>query len=165
MDCFTPVLLIPVGAVLYLAVNYAVFGDPFQFLIFQREHWNQEFSFFFDNMRTLASNALYFDTQTASARFIPELIFVVLFVGLMIFGAVRRFRLSMFAYLGAYFLLTVSASWLLSFERYTFGAMPVFPLLACADGKSRVWAALIKLICVFGLMYLMIAYVNGKHVY
>ena len=34
------VILIPLGTVVYLLINYAVFGDALHFLVAQREHWS-----------------------------------------------------------------------------------------------------------------------------
>lgn len=160
-----PVLLIPTGTGLFLLVNYIVSGNFFQFLIYQRVHWSQKFTFFFDNMRDLALNSLRYDRDVSATMFIPELICIVLFICLMFYGAATGFRVSMLAYLGVYFLLSVSAYWMLSFPRYVFGAVPVFPLLASLGRRNRAADTIVSLVCIAGLIYLTVAYVNGFNVF
>ncbi|MDR3120202.1 MAG: hypothetical protein LBU58_02535 [Clostridiales bacterium] len=160
-----PILLIPAGTGLFLVVNKVVSGSFFQFLTYQREHWNQSFRLFPENMRSLAANVLAFDPQTSASMFLPQLICIILFLGLMVFGILARFRLSMLVYLGVYFLLTISASWMLSFPRYLFGAAPVFCLMGALGRRGRLADALQTLVCLSGLMYLTFAYVCGYHVY
>lgn len=40
-------LLVPLGFAAYCYINWRVSGNPFQFLIYQREHWNQRTGLFF----------------------------------------------------------------------------------------------------------------------
>ena len=160
-----PILLIPTGTALFLYVNYAVSGNWFQFLVYQREHWHQRLAFFFDNMKTLAYNTMNFDRPTSASLFVPEIIFIILFIMLAAYGAIKKLRVSFLAYLGVYFLLSVSAYWLLSFPRYIFGALPVFPLMASLGRTSRAADALISFFCLVGLVFLTLAYTGGYHVY
>ena len=160
-----PILLIPAGTGIYLVINYAVSGNFFQFLIYQREHWNQRFAFFFDNVRTLAQNVIAFDRATSASLFIPQIICIVLFIALLAYGAITKFRVSFLAYLGVYYLLSISAYWMLSFPRYIFGAVPIFHLMASLGNRSHAADALISMACFAGLIFLTIAYTCGFHVY
>ena len=160
-----PILLIPAGTAAYLCVNYAVSGNFLQFLIYQKEHWNQGFGFFFNGMRSLAANALTFDRATSATLFIPQLIAVILFIFLLAYGVIKKFHVSLLAYLGAYCLMSISTSWMLSFPRYMFGAFPIFSLMAAPGAKSRAADALITFVCAAGLIYLAVAYACGFHVY
>jgi hypothetical protein len=160
-----PILLIPAGTGIYLIINYMVSGNFFQFLIYQREHWSQGFTFFFNNMRTLAVCAVSYDRKTSASLFVPQIICIFLFIAMMVYGVVKKFRVSFLAYLGVYYLLTISANWMLSFPRYIFGAMPIFPLMASLGGKSKAADTLMSLICIAGLVFLTIAYTCGFHVY
>ena len=161
----TPIFLIPAGTGLFLLVNYIVSGNFFQFLTYQRQHWNQRFTFFFDNMHNLAANALSFEASTSASMFAPQIICIILFIIIMAYGAISGFRTSMLAYLGIYFFVSISAYWMLSFPRYIFGAAPVFSLMASLGRRSKFTDALISLICASGLIFLTIAYACGYHVY
>ena len=160
-----PIFLIPVGAGLFLVVNYIVSGNFFQFLIYQREHWDQRFSFFFKNMGALAANAISYNNSVSASLFIPQVIFIFLFILIMIYSALSGFRASMLAYLGLYFLLSISARWMLSFPRYIFGAAPVFLVMAEIGRRGKNVDALMTLFCAAGLFFFTIAYACGFHVY
>ena len=159
-----PVLLIPAGTGLYLIINYFVAGDPFRFLTYQREHWHQSFGFFFDNVGKMVLNALSYDAPTSAALFVPQIAMILLVLALLLYGVLHRFRLSMLAYLTVYFIISLSATWLLSFPRYMFGAAPIFILLAAA-GKRRTADMALSFFCGCGLVYLMLAYICQYHVY
>jgi hypothetical protein len=116
-------------------------------------------------MRKLATNAISYDRATSATLFIPQLICVILFIALLAFGVISKFRVSFLAYLGLYFLLSVSAYWMLSFPRYMFGAAPIFSLMASAGAKNRAADALVTLICASGLIFFTIAYTCGYHIY
>ena len=159
-----PVCLIPLGTGAYLMVNWIVAGEPFRFLTYQKEHWNQSFGLFFRNVGTMVLNALSFDPSTRAALFIPQLVMILLMLALLVYGVLRRFRLSMMAYLTIYFITAISATWLLSFPRYVFGAVPVFILLA-VSGERKITDTALSIFCSCGLIYLMLAYVCHYHVY
>ena len=159
-----PVLLIPAGTGLYLMINCFVAGDPFRFLTYQREHWHQSFGFFFDNVGKMVLNALSHDASTSAALFIPQIAMILLILALLLYGVLHKFRLSMLAYLTVYFIISLSATWLLSFPRYMFGATPIFILLAAA-GKRRTADTALSFFCGCGLVYLMLAYICQYHVY
>ncbi len=38
-------VLVPFGFVFYLIINFMTFGDPFMFLVFQKEHWRKALVF------------------------------------------------------------------------------------------------------------------------
>lgn len=160
-----PLPLIPAGTALFLIINRIVSGNYFQFTIYQQEHWNQKISFFFDNMRVLAISAMSYNRSTSASLFIPELVTVILFIALLAYGVASGFRVSMLAYLGVYFLLSISAFWLLSLPRYIFGAAPVFMLMASLGQKNRMADAFITFLCVIGLVFFTIAYTCGYRVY
>ena len=46
----TGIIIVPVGLLMYIWVNYSVWGDAFKFLEIQREHWSQGLSFFFNTV-------------------------------------------------------------------------------------------------------------------
>ncbi|MDR1061229.1 MAG: hypothetical protein LBL83_08495 [Clostridiales bacterium] len=158
------VLMAPLGTGLYLLLNYAVSGNAFQFLVYQREHWNQTFGLFYENVGSLAANMLQWQPSDSAAIFAPQLAMAAFGIAILIYGIAKKFRVSMLAYLAAYFLISVSASWMLSLPRYIFGAAPVYWLLAEAGGH-RLADALITFALVCGLVYYMLAYVSGYHVY
>lgn len=74
-------LLIPLGLAGYLYVNYAVTGDAFTFLTYQREHWSQRMGWFFDTAAYQADYLLktfYTDKPAAFGLWLPNLAFLLL---------------------------------------------------------------------------------------
>ncbi len=149
-------LLVPLGFAAYCVINYLVAGNPFQFMIYQAEHWSQHLGWFF--------NTAAYQTERAARSFSaqPEI-----FLGLWLpnllcsFGAlavaalsVRRLRASYGAWFIAYYVLAIGATWLLSAPRYL-AALPVLPLaLAQAEKESARNAAMLCLALLWPFYFL-----------
>ncbi len=120
--------LLPLGLLAYLYVNYSVTGDPFTFLRYQSEHWQQSMDFFFSASAYQAEYAFARNDAMRTELFIPNLIacFGALFLMLR---SVKDMRASYSLYFLAYFAITTGASWLLSAPRYLTVAYPL--ILAC----------------------------------
>ncbi|MEL7602993.1 MAG: hypothetical protein AAGU77_07535, partial [Bacillota bacterium] len=74
-------LLIPLGLAGYLYVNYAVTGDAFTFLVYQREHWSQRMGWFFDTAAYQTDYLLktfFTDRRAAFGLWLPNLAFLLL---------------------------------------------------------------------------------------
>ncbi len=74
-------LLIPLGLAGYLYVNYAVTGDAFTFLTYQREHWSQRMGWFFDTAAYQMDYLLkkfFTDRPAALGLWLPNILFLLL---------------------------------------------------------------------------------------
>ena len=74
-------ILIPLGLAGYLYVNYAVTGNAFTFLIYQREHWSQGMGWFFDTAAYQTDYLLktvFVDRPAAFGLWLPNLVFLLL---------------------------------------------------------------------------------------
>jgi hypothetical protein len=74
-------LLIPLGLAGYLYVNYAVTGDAFTFLVYQREHWSQRMGWFFDTAAYQTDYLLktfFTDRPAAFGLWLPNIVFLLL---------------------------------------------------------------------------------------
>ncbi|MGX8692138.1 MAG: mannosyltransferase family protein [Clostridia bacterium] len=122
-------LLVPLGFAAYCVVNVLVAGNPFQFLVYQSEHWGQHLGLFF--------NTAAYQTERAIASFskqphnfcglwLPNLIYGFGALAL-IAGAAKKLRPSYTAWFIAYYAVAIGATWLLSAPRYLM-AMPVLPM-------------------------------------
>jgi hypothetical protein len=123
------IILIPAGFAAYCYINYKVSGDPFKFLYYQKEHWSQEFGWFFNTASyqtdRLISSAKD-DFSTMLGLWIPNLLSSFSTLILMIFS-VKKLRPSYSAYAIAYFVAAIGATWLLSGPRYLL-ALFVIPI-------------------------------------
>lgn len=158
-------LLIPLGVGVYLFINQAVYGDPFMFLKIQSEHWSQHLQPFWDTVlmtwNNVAGNSRTLDEK--AFLWIPQAIgMAAVFVSLPFMA--RRLRPSYIAYLIVYIVVALSASWLLSFNRYMMGAVPLF--LGIAALTRRKWADIsLTVIFVDVMLFLAAGFFMWKGVY
>lgn len=122
--------LIPLGTLVYLGINQAVYGDPLMFLTIQSDHWNQHLDYFANVLyRTFYHAQTDGNTSTALYLWLFQTVTMALVLGTMPFW-VRRLRLSWGVYAVAYVTLSFSASMLLSAARYAMGLAVLYPALA-----------------------------------
>ena len=123
-------LLIPMGIILYLYINFIYSGNPFIFLQYQRSNWYQYLSWFFATAATQADYAYhaFFDNQhTFFGLWLPNLVVGFSSLLLMLFSG-KKMRPGYSAWFMFYFAVSYGTSWLLSGPRY----MAVFFPLAIA---------------------------------
>ena len=132
-------LLVPLGFAAYCYINWRVAGNPFQFLIYQREHWDQRTGLFFSTaayqtdylLRCLRSG----NRRDALGLWLPNL--VACFSALILLAkAAPRLRASQTAWFLAYYIIAVGATWLLSAPRYLLVLLPV-PLALAQRAQKR----------------------------
>lgn len=121
---FPALLLIPMGFAAYCGVNYAVAGDPLQFLTYQSIHWGQHLGFFFNTAAYQLEHAISADVQTALGLWIPNVVYSLAALVLMLFAA-PRMRPSYLAFFIAYYVVAIGTTWLLSAPRYLVALFPV----------------------------------------
>ena len=132
-------LLVTLGSAAYCYINWRVAGNPFQFLIYQREHWNQRTGLFFS---TAAYQTDYFlrslttgGWRDALGLWLPNLIACFSALGLLA-AAAPKLRASQTAWFLAYYIVAVGATWLLSAPRYLLVLLPV-PLALAQCTRAR----------------------------
>ena len=150
-------LLMPLGFAAYCCINRHVSGNPFQFLIYQREHWNQRTGLFFSTaayqtdylLRCLRSG----NWRDALGLWLPNL--VACFSALILLAKTApRLRASQTAWFLAYYIIAVGATWLLSAPRYLLVLLPVPLALAQCAQKRTANIALTALSALAALGYL-----------
>ena len=150
-------LLVPLGFAAYCCINRRVSGNPFQFLIYQREHWNQRTGLFFSTaayqtdylLRCLRSG----NWRDALGLWLPNLI--ACFSALILLSKTApRLRASQTAWFLAYYIIAVGATWLLSAPRYLLVLLPVPLALAQCTRKRTANLVLTALSALAALGYL-----------
>jgi len=164
---FPALLIIPLGFVLYLYVNYLVSGNPFQYAIYEKEHWNQSLGYFWNTASYQLQYALGSIESGDVWRFLglwlPNLVFI--FGSLFAMGvAVRHVRPSYTAYFIAYYTIGIGATWLLSGPRYLAALFPL-SLAFCALTKKRLADNLMTAAFLIGTVLYMFAFVSRWQVY
>ena len=152
--------LVGVGFAVYLALNYAVYGTPFEFLVVQHDHWFKSLAWPWDAINSALGwfGPRHTPDETLMYGFVE-----LLFVGIGAAGtliAAFRFRPSWFAWMLGNLVLFVSTSFLLSTPRYALTLFPMFVALALPT--RRVWAlAGVSAISLAGFIYFASRFATG----
>lgn len=143
------IALISLGGLIYLAINYYISGDPFDFLSHQERVWHNKTQFMPVTVFKLFQQTFTkFDTISGCIS-IPQ---ILLLIAVSLFMVLRWNRLnSMYGiFLGFYILMSYAASNLLSAGRYISIAFPFFMLLAdWTDEKEMRFSAVVSISSVF----------------
>ena len=124
-------LLASLGAVAgfggYLALNWAVSGEPFGFLRYQREVWFHEIRWFGENLASQLGSALTMPDMRLTT-FVPEI--VLYFLGCFGLSALflRERRSPEGVYAVAFLGMSYISSWLISGARYMYGCVGLYLL-------------------------------------
>ena len=130
-------VLVPLGFAAYCLVNYFVSGDPFRFMIYQRDHWHQSLGLFFNTAAYQTRYALTADKDTLLGLWLPNLTAIFASLAILTAGA-KRLRAGYTLWAIAYFAVAVGATWLLSAPRYLAVLLPIPLCLAClSEEKPR----------------------------
>lgn len=141
--CAAKVLPVSAGLLLYMYGNWRLFGNPTQFMVFQRTHWSQSPGSLANTFRYCLANALtYEDRLYRLGVWWPQVILIVALPALVLW---RRKRESPgdTGYLLAFFYASFMPTWLLSGPRYLSAAYALYPLLARIPKGRRGFAALL----------------------
>lgn len=158
-----PILIIPLGIVVYLFINYSISNDWFYFLKIQRKFWNQEFTPFYQILVTLINTINSQSTYISFITFIPELI-TVLLMYLILVLEVKKNRMMYVSWLFIYIIVNISISWPLSLGRYFLCALPAFIFLAkWCQKRKYLFYTLIIIFTIFFTVFLA-AYLCYKHI-
>ncbi|GGH31242.1 hypothetical protein [Paenibacillus segetis] len=159
--------IIPLGLLTYFYINYSVTGNPFQFSIYQKEHWSQDFYLFFDTARYQMEYAVNKFLAGESSSFLglwlPNLICIFSVLIIMLKGA-KQLRPSYTAYFIVYFAFVVGATWLMSAPRYFSVAFPLaFATVLLTKDKSKDVA--FTILSIVGSVLYLAVFVIGYPVY
>lgn len=160
--------LIPLGTLVYLGLNDAVYGNPLTFMEIQKSHWYQGFGFFGHTVEYITENFLRAgDPGTRWYLWGSELTTIGLALVTMPF-LLKEMSPAERAYSLVYLLFILSPTWLLSFPRYIMGMATLYPALArltFSRGKARHAAGVVlALAFVAALIWITIGFLSGESV-
>lgn len=156
------ILLIPIGTIIYLLINWWVTGNCFTFLIYQREHWHQNFGLVWNNIYNITKNALYWPPKDRVSLWIPQVILFWFSIGIF-FYSIKKLRLSYLFYLAIYLFFVFSPTWLLSGPRYLMGAFPIYLALGLVT-ENRTIDFIISFIMLAFTTFFIFAFTMGFYV-
>lgn len=144
------VMLIPLGFISYLTVNYVVSGSPITFLAYQRENWGKALTLPFSAFKGAFEAYLYRNPSEGHMVGYEELLFAAIGFVAIVLGW-RSLRNSYRLWMVINWLLFVCTSFILSVPRYTLTMFPIFILMAAVARRSQ---PLNVLFIVWSLLYL-----------
>lgn len=137
-----PVLLVPGGVLIYLCVNYAVYGDPLQFLQIQREHWHKQLAPPWQGLWSAFKTIGHHEAWSAQMLGVQEVSFAALAIAATLASA-RWLRATYTLWMAANTLLFVSTGFLQSVPRYCLTLFPMMMLAARACRSTPAWTLLV----------------------
>lgn len=157
-------LLIPIGNLLYLWLNYQITGNAFQFTVYQKNHWYHTTTWFTNCVTEIMHYISGPTSDTTLLIWYPELI--LFFVAAILFlYSLRTQPLKYSAYLLVYTLINYSVTFLISGGRYMLNALPLFFFTAALLDQHKM---LYKLLCfasalLYGIYFT--AFLTGGSIY
>ncbi len=136
-DCCRKALCLPitaVGTLIYLLLNWHVDGNPFQFLIYQKEHWFQGSTYFTNTLHTIWEYSNGQDIESVRTLWLPQLVLFFFSLAVLLYG-IRRVSVTYSVYFFVYLFMNYSITWPLSCGRYMTCALPMFIVLAKGSEK------------------------------
>lgn len=161
LKTLAPVTLIPAGFLLYLLINLLVFGDPFQFLDFQKTHWFNSFGFFAKNIENLWRQVPSYTGHNwrFSIMLLQPVIFVTALI-LLFIAIAKKLPLSTTAFSLAYLLISFSPTWLVSGARYA-TTLFFIPMLLAMLSTTTPRLILLSNISISLMTFFVVVYVEG----
>ena len=159
-------LLVPLGFAAYLLVNQQVAGNPFQFLIYQSEHWHQNLGLFFNTAAYQTDNAIgtFRDNpHNFWGLWLPNLTASFGALILMILAG-EKLRGSWSVWFVPYYFIAIGATWLLSAPRYLLVFFPLSEAVSILTEKKGVRVTIFVLLGVLSSLYFL-AYLLRWQVY
>lgn len=144
-DSVLKTLPVSLGFLCYLCLNWRLFGNPTQFMVFQREHWFQNFGTIANTFRYSLCNALQYDELLYQLGVWWPTVILLPAVPLLIFWRRRRQRPGDVAYALVYHYIAFAPTWLLSGARYASCNYALYPMLADIPKRRRTFAAMLAL--------------------
>lgn len=152
------VLLIPCGFAVYLGINFALHGNAFQFLIFEKgEPWYQTTRWLGDNIAQQYHNSLQFKGLEGIIYW-PQIILYFLALLLLFLGIRQKMRMEYLLYGAVYLGFTYLSGWMISGGRYMLCCFPCFMVLAqwkSERGKMTALGISGSLFFLYSCMFLM----------
>ena len=143
--------LVAVGFGVYLGLNQVVYGDPFAFLIPQREHWFKTLAWPWEGIDGVLGWLGAPKPDNVLMQGWMELLSIAIGLVATVHTALR-FRPSWFAWMAGNWLLFVSTSFVMSTPRYVLTLFPMYVSLALAS-RSRAALVAISAVSMAAMIY------------
>ena len=145
--CVAKVLPVGLGLLMYLSINWRLFGNPTQFMIFQSEHWYQNPGTIANTFQYSLVNAIDYDDHLYQLGVWRPQVLLLIGVPLLLWWRRKRENPGDTAYALVYHYVAFEPTWLLSGPRYAACNYALYPLLARIPKGRRGFIALLAVEC------------------
>jgi len=156
------VLPVSLGFLGYLSLNWHLFGNATQFMVFQNEHWFNGFGHLGNTFQYCLYNSVHYDDHLYQLGIWRPQVVLLVAIPLLVLCCRKRQRPGDVAYTLVYHYILFSQTWLISGARYASGNYALYPMLA--DIPKRRWGFAAMLAAECGLLVFMtwVGLWNGK---
>jgi 4-amino-4-deoxy-L-arabinose transferase-like glycosyltransferase len=152
--------VVGLGTLGYLALNLAVYGDPFQFLAVQEDHWFKHLEWPWEGIDGVIGWIRGDDLGDALLYGWAELIAITIGMAATVHAAFR-FRPSWFTWMVTNWLLFVSTSFVLSVPRYTLTLFPLFVSMGLLTRRREALVG-VSAVSIVGFVYFAGRFATGN---
>jgi len=124
------VLPVSLGFLGYLSLNWHLFGNATQFMVFQNEHWFNGFGHLGNTFQYCLYNSVYYDDHLYQLGIWRPQVVLLVAIPLLVLWRRKRQRPGDVAYTLVYHYILFSQTWLISGARYASGNYALYPMLA-----------------------------------
>jgi len=120
--------IIPLGTLVYIAINRIFTGNWFMFLEYELTHWHTQFGFFPSVVKSIFANSIGISKEEPIRRisfWIPQLVSFGT-VLLLILYSFNKLRVSYIAYTFVFLIISFSPTWSICGTRYAYNIFPIF---------------------------------------
>lgn len=164
LKTLVPALLILAGFLVYVLINDMVAGNPFQFLVYQKNHWFNSFGFFAENIRNMLQQVSSYPDHgyRFTVMLLQPLVFMVALMSLFV-AVAKNLRSSINVFSMAFLLVSFSPTWLLSGARYS-TALFFIPMLLSIISTTTTRLILASGLSISLMSLFVIVYIEGAMV-
>lgn len=159
------ILIMLVGIIVYLLINWRVTGDPFRFTHYQETHWHNSFRYFGSVMREQFYRITPYISNIWDSSMLyvaaPNILGFGFTIWMIAYAALRRHNAGYIVYVLGYTFTSFALAWLLSGGRYAAAIVPVFIFLADYVNKKLHRRIIVPVIFIALLLPILRMYVMG----
>jgi len=159
------ILLMLVGILVYLLINWRITGDPLRFLYYQNYNWNNGFLYFgraiSDQFNRISPylGAMYQNSMLYIAA--PNILGFGFSIWMIAYASLKRYNAAHIVYALGYTFVSFSMIWLLSGGRYAAALVPSFIFIADYVEKKPHRRIIVPLIFILLMLPVLRMYVLG----
>ena len=149
-------LLLPLGTLIYLFINFQITGDPFYFFEMEEKYWHQVSQPFFKTFSSFWNiiTGKGHSISVLMAAFLPGFVCLLSAYAVLLKGLTKH-KTMYICWLVIYIIINTTMSWPLSFCRYIACGVPLYIIIAdeCEKNKKLGMATMISWSILFGVYF------------